>query len=1157
MTVLPGISGTLFPSRYLADGLERGVGSPLTPESFEAQRRRFLAWWRRLESECGPATGVRAIFDLAAMPLAALLGFRARRVSFDRDRVVAQLETRRGAVVGLVVLPWAARLPERWRDLTAAARQAGARWCVLVAPPFVVLAEAHAGAVRRSVDFRLPEALDGRSFARLWTLAHAGAFEGHGPSQIDSLVAHARGFQDRVREDLQQGVLLALDALGSAVSPPQSPGRPTYRPGGPAYRPGRPTYRPGGPAYRPGGPAYGTFDERLTLVYRILFLLFAEAHDLVPARHPLFGGAYAVGRLSRDALAGGRSAVGLWDGLAAITRLSRSGCRHDDLIVRPFNGRLFARASAPSLERSPRGRIARRSDTARDSALARTLIALATRPGRAGREEISYADLGVEQLGAVYERVLDVEIGGGRVFRPGNSAGLKSRPPSTHSVRRKQSGTFYTPQPLAEFVVRRTLAPLVANRSTDEILALRVLDPAMGSGAFLVAACRYLAGAYERALLDAGRIAEPDLTDDARAGIRRLIAERCLAGVDVNPVAVQLARLSLWLTSLASGKPLGFLDHRLRVGNSLIGTTPGDLWRERPRRGALRLRSGQATRQRGPSTLFDDVDLEATLRQVVRPLGDLLSRRDDTVDVVRNKEAIWGRLTGSRSPLEPWRRACDLWCAQWFWPDAGKLGAPSSAEIRAAVDGLLRHDRTLDAGRLQSRLAVSREIARQLGFFHWPLEFADVFYEPDGTPRARAGFDAIIGNPPWEMLRADAGAEHRHHLVRFLRESSFYPACDRGHVNLYQPFLERALSLVRPGGRIGLILPWGLATDDGAASLRRMLLDRVSVDTVAGLENGAGLFPIHRGLRFLTLVADRPATPAPASREIRMRCGIRTGADIEALPDVDDAGDESAFPVRLTRETIALVGGSALRIPDLRSARDLDWLLQVARAHPRLGAAEGWALSFGRELNASDDHEHFGRAGLPVLEGKCIAPFQVETAAATQFILATVAERLLPGRHFDRPRLAYRDVSGASNQRTLIAAILPAGVVTTHTLFCLRTPLPLVQQHFLSGLFNSYVLNTLVRLLMGSHVTTSLVEALPVPRWCGSPLQLEIARGAERLAAPRENHVEDDSALQASVARLYHLDSQVFGRILESFPLVPARDRERAFGRLKLHTGEA
>ncbi len=1095
MSTLPGISGTLFPSRYLIDGLERDLGSPLAPDGFDAQRRRCLAWWRRLESQCGPATGLRTVFDMAAMPLAALLGFRARGVSFQRDRAVAHLETGTGGVVGLVVLPWAARQPERWRDLTAAARSAGAAWCVLVAPPFVAIAEAHAGAVRRSVDFRLPDALDGRSFTRFWTLARADAFDGGGATPIDRLVAQARRFQDRVREDLQQGVQHALDALASALPSPSTE-------------------------------SAGSFDERLTVVYRILFLLFAEAHDLVPTRHPLFGDAYAVGRLSRDALAGGRRAVGLWDGLAAITRLSRSGCRHDDLIVRPFNGRLFARASAPSLERRPLGRAGRHSDATKDAALARTLVALATRPGRGGREDISYADLGVEQLGAVYERVLDNPL-------------------------RKQSGTFYTPQPLAEFVVRRTLAPLVANRSTDEILELRVLDPAMGSGAFLVAACRYLAGAYERALLDAGRMAATDLTDDTRAGIRRLIAERCLAGVDVNPVAVQLARLSLWLTSLASGKPLGFLDHRLRVGNSLIGTTPADLWRQRPRGGLKRLRDSEAM------PLFDDVDLEATLSQVVRPLGDLLAQRDDTVDVVRHKEAIWNRLTGSRSPLDKWRRACDLWCSQWFWPDVDRLGPPSSSEVRAAADSLLGHDRTLDGRRVESRLAVSNTVAQELGFFHWPLEFADVFYERDGTPRARAGFDAVIGNPPWEVLRADAGAGHRQHLVRFLRESSFYPGCDRGHLNLYQPFLERALALARPGGRIGLILPWGLATDDGAASLRRTLFDRMSVDTLAGLENGAGLFPIHRGLRFLTLVADRPSTPGPSALEVRMRCGIRTAGEIEALPDIDEAGDRSAFPVRLSRDTLALVGGSALRIPDIRSPRDLNWILQVARAHPRLGAADGWGLSFGRELNASDDREHFGRAGLPVLEGKCITPFHVHTDDVTQFVLRSVAERVLPGRGFDRPRLAYRDVSGVTNQRTLIAAVLPSGVVTTHTLFCLRSTLPLAQQHFLCGLFNSFVVNAFVRMLMGSHVTTSLVESLPVPRWNGSALQLDIVRAAEQLATSQGNPVGDDSVLQAAVARLYHLDSQVFGRILESFPLVPERDRERALTQLKLHAGEA
>src|SRR5262249_39711249 len=136
---------------------------------------------------------------------------------------------------------------------------------------------------------------------------------------------------------------------------------------------------------------------------------------------------------------------------------------------------------------------------------------------------------------------------------------------------RKATGTFYTPQPIAEYVVRRTLAPLAATASSDRLLSLRIIDPSMGSGAFLVAACRYLAGAYEAALVREGQVHPGDVDDDDRASMRRLIAERCLYGVDLNPMAVQLARLSLWLATLAADRPLSFLDHRLLTGDSLLG----------------------------------------------------------------------------------------------------------------------------------------------------------------------------------------------------------------------------------------------------------------------------------------------------------------------------------------------------------------------------------------------------------------------------------------------------------------------------------------------------------------------------------------------------------------------------------------------------------
>ena len=148
--------------------------------------------------------------------------------------------------------------------------------------------------------------------------------------------------------------------------------------------------------------------------------------------------------------------------------------------------------------------------------------------------------------------------------------------------KRKSTGSFYTPQTLTDYVVRRTLHPLIEGASADRILQLRVLDPAMGSAAFLVSACRYLARAYERALIRDGALAETDIDEAERAMFRRLVARQCLFGADLNPTAVQLARLSLWLATLASGKPLTFLDHHLVCGNSLIGASPIDIARQPP-----------------------------------------------------------------------------------------------------------------------------------------------------------------------------------------------------------------------------------------------------------------------------------------------------------------------------------------------------------------------------------------------------------------------------------------------------------------------------------------------------------------------------------------------------------------------------------------------
>ncbi|HVQ42214.1 MAG TPA: N-6 DNA methylase [Vicinamibacterales bacterium] len=1052
LTPLPGISGTLFPSRYLASiSLESGPAGDRREEFVERRRRDFLAWWIGAERQCGPATGLRALFDRVAMPLASLLDFRAHDAEFEDRLVTARLESARGAV-RLVLAPWATRPSRVWRGLKQAD---AATWCLLVAPPFVSMVDLRGHSMRRSVDFRLPDALDPRSFPAFVTACSAGA-------SLDALVKDGARFQDAVRADLQAGVVQALAAIRPVLS---------------------------SRAYK----SADDFSEALTIVYRVLFLLFAESRALVPQQHPRYGPGYSVTSLCRDALSGNPDAPSAWDGLAAVTRLSRLGCDSEHLIVRPFNGRLFARSAAPALESGRRTRRATGRARHRDEALRRAMVALGTRPGPGGREEIAYADLGVEQLGAVYERVLDLDPDAlDAVARERTGSAPSTR---QHSARRKDTGTFYTPQPLAELVVRRALAPLVAGACADDILALRVIDPAMGSGAFLVAACRYLSHAYERALVNEGRCAETDLDPDMRANIRRTVAARCLAGVDANPVAVQLARLSLWLTTLARDKPLSFLDHRLRAGDSLIGAVPEDLWRVPM--------PGRGRRDELSEDLFGPLEFDAAVRDVVTPLRQLHEGADNSVTDVRARERLWTGIADDQSPLARWRAACDLWCARWFW----RTGRPpAAAEIRAVVDALVRGDRTLGSAHIGAWLDQARSVARERRFFHWPLEFADVFYDATGARLPHAGFDVVIGNPPWDVVRRDRGS-----LMSFVRESGHYRASTRGHLNLYQPFVELALRLAKPGGRIGMVLPWGAATDDGAAALREKFFTRTNVDALAGLDNAQGIFPIHRGLRFLVL----SATNGARTQDIRARFGVHSAEDIDALPSVEHLEDERTGVMRLAVDTIRRASGPALRIPDVRRPDLFARLLDIRRRIPALGSAEGWAAIFGRELNASDDRKYFSDIGLPVLDGKHISPFRTAVESTDRRIDAAVALGALPDMRFTRARLAYRDVSGVGNRRALIAAVIPGNVVTTHTLFCLRNPLPLDQQHFLCGVLNSDLIDAITRMLMGGHVTTSLMESLPVPPWTGSDRQQRIAAIALTLASHDEPEGDHWKQLQA------------------------------------------
>lgn len=1094
MTATPLVTGTLIGESFAREtGARDRAGQPARRARMQ---RALRAWWAKTAAAFGPASPARAIHHGAGVPLFRLLGFTPIDVSLRvaPGHVAVLALTRHATRVAIVTTAWNAASHGAWRSAVATATRAGVAWCLVFDGMSIGAVDASRPFARRQVSVTLPVAAgEEAGFDVLWALLRADRFDqARDGSPLDRLVAAAGRQRALTCAALDRGVREACDRLRHALA--QAAGR----------------------AHHGSGPPVD--EQALTVVFRLLFLLYAESRGLLPLHDPIYRDAYSIGSLADGLDRPARR--GWWLALRAIMRMAHAGCRVRGLDVAAFNGRLFAPAHAPLAER----------DGVDDEAARAAVRALTWRIAGDGRRvTVPYGELGVEQLGAIYERLIDGQA-----------------PATPRASRRKATGSFYTPVALTHFVVRRTLAPLVEHAKPEDILRLRVLDPAMGSGAFLVAACHYLAAAYERALVASGEARPGDLDDADRAQFRRLLAQRCLYGVDRNPMAVQLARLSLWLTTLARDRPLSFLDHRLRAGDSLVGAGLADL--ARPSAGAGRRRPRPAV-----LPLLAMLDPAASLGPGVAGRQALALAPDDDVRIVGEKARLLEDLRGPSGPLHRWALAGDVWCAPWFWPEGTR---PGPAVFSDLLTGALRGDGSLRPVLRDPLLARVNEVAARHAFFHWPFEFPEVFWHDTGAPREDAGFDAILGNPPWDMVRAEDGTprEQARQLAGFARDSGLYSHGGDAHVNRYQLFVERALDLLRDGGRLGLIVPWGLFGDAGAAAIRRRLIDRASIDTLVAFDNRHALFPIHRGLRFAACCATK-GRPTHA-----MPC--RTGeTDTAALDRIPDAGSSREhFPVLALRDTLAALSGEGLAVPAVRDEPSLALLARLASSHPALADPGAWGARFSRELNASDDRPAFVDAWVaatlpagacPIVEGKHLRPFQVAVDDARWWLPPEAAARR--GRRFATPRLAFRDVAGAGNRLTLIAAILPAGSASVHTVFCLESPLDDAAQLVLCALLNSLVANWYVRHWVSTHVTTGLVARLPAP-W----LHPDDARFARLLALARRCTREGEHGpawveAQAEAARAYGLSGAELAAVLASFPLIEDARRDavaRTFARL-------
>ncbi len=726
----------------------------------------------------------------------------------------------------------------------------------------------------------------------------------------------------------------------------------------------------------------------LRLVYRMLFLFVAEDRQ---ALHPLDADPTAQARY-RD-----------YFSTARLRRLAlkRRGTRHGDLwqAQRLVISRLGQDDGCPELALPGLGglfdddgaELFTDADLPNDALLSAIRHLSTVRPKGQPLRTVDYKNLGAEELGSIYESLLELVP---RYHRTEQRFTLENLAGND----RKTTGSYYTPSSLIDLVLDETLTPLLdeAERAADPqaaLLAMSVCDPACGSGHFLVAAARRIA---ER--LAIVRSGETDPTPTHLQDALYDVVGSCIYGVDLNPLAAELAKVSLWLESMQAGRPLSFLDAHVKVGNALLGTTPallaggipdaafttltGD---NKPFTTALKKRN-KAERETTSDTgsLFDlvdvgesTIDLRGRLSKAVAPAIGAPRLRE-----VHAAQRAYAQYQASPE-LSRERLHADAWCAAFV-----QTKTPGTTAITTGVLDSL-HDGTAP----DALVRAVQGLAAQYQFFHWHLEFPDVFdtSAPTGNHGWAGGFTAMVGNPPWERIKLQeqeffaqrdaeiAGAANsaaRKRLIaaltasnpgladewavasraaegtsHYLRKSGRFPLCGVGDVNTYSVFAELFRSSIAYAGRTGIVTPTGLATD---ATTSAFFADTVSTGRLAAFydfENEAKIFEnVHHAFRFSV------SCLTGGTRVTQARLSFLTRHVADAV--TTRFGLEPSEILALNPNTGTL--------PMFRSRRDAEITLGIYRQFPVLvndsTGENPWGLRFGTLFHMANDSGLFETA---------------------------------------------------------------------------------------------------------------------------------------------------------------------------------------------------
>ncbi len=855
--------GAFFSPYYLFDVLGRQHAEELDPLGREANRRllrqnyhkaiaRFRetgskpgeawqAWYEELFTALGfDSTRLRRLdapvdagrFGLVPISHVAAPSADAPPLVFiDLHGFGVDLDRQRYPQAGRVVNHSHVTIEPVARAIEFVLDQNEARWAIVAAGERLRLYRKGGSVARQYLEVAFTPLFDGDrtdEWTAFWGLFRYDAFvpdPASGKCLLDRVLEESQRHAARIADDLRENIVLAVEALVQGVlDEPANKG-----------------------LFDPTSPQalQQIFEETLYFLYRLLFVLYAESRDMLPlGESPVYRDTYSLEHLRAMAEQplhpDDDHKTYYSESLRTLFTLLRAGFPTTDrpLAASPFripafNGQLFDLARTALLDRCRIGDRAMR-EVIREISL--------SRPRRRNdrRERYSYADLGVDQLGSIYEGLLVFEPmivaeemvvakvkGEERLLARAHAEehGLaiiegSARKPGSFVLRvwggrRKGSGSYYTPQEITAFLVKEALEPLVEpivqgcaerdgrdrpHRSPDEILELKVCDPAMGSAAFLVQACRYLAEAYGRARIAAGIDDDGRISQEELARYKRRVAEKCLYGVDLNPMAVELAKVSLWLETLSGDRPLTFLDAHLRCGNALIGAPLRDgagalsiagilsipdaaleevskeatkaqkaAARERIKRNREQIKS--LARQRAGQLRLPDEDA-FDLAAFERALADTLERRReleisdedksaaDAVQLVHAKQRMFDSLEhGASSRYRRAKLVLDLWCAVWFWPEPGiplsdedeTPEPPTTTQYLDLTARILTADEAqLEALGREPLLSTARRVAAERRFFHWELELPEVF------GGERGGFDALVANPPWETVKPNS-----------------------------------------------------------------------------------------------------------------------------------------------------------------------------------------------------------------------------------------------------------------------------------------------------------------------------------------------------------------------------------------------------------------